>query len=116
MAENNNNIDNGDLLLEQFFQAARTEQLADCGFSRRVMMRLPERQERLSHIWTAACVVTALAVFTLIGGWQQAAAGVVRVLSSVPTTGQLLQLAFCGAVLTALAAAELMRREELTLR
>lgn len=116
MTENNNyHKDDGDLLLEQFFQAARAEQLADDGFTHRVMMLLPERQERLSHIWTAVCVVAALAVFTLIGGWHQVAAGIIHVLSSVPTTTQLLQLMVCGAVFTTLAAIELMRREEFTL-
>ena len=117
MTENNNyHKDEGDLLLEQFFYAARMEQLPDDGFTHRVMMRLPERQERLSHIWTAVCVIAALAVFTLIGGWQQVAAGIVRVLSSVPTTTQILQLMVCGAVLTTLAAAEVMRRGEFSLK
>ena len=112
MTGNNIHQDDGDLLLEHFFQAARAERLADNGFSRRVVARLPQRQERLSHIWTAACVVVAVAVFILAGGWQQAVAGIVRVLASAPTTAQLLQLMLCGAALTSLAATELMWREK----
>ena len=113
MTENSNKHKDGsdDLLLEQFFRAASAEQLADDGFSRRVMARLPERQTRLSRIWTAACVAAAVALFTATGGWQQAAEGIARLLTTVPTMTQLLQLMLCGAVLTTLAATELMRSE-----
>lgn len=121
MTENNNHnkdarTNDDDILLEQFFQAARVEQLADNGFSHRVMMRLPERQQRLSQIWTWGCVIVAVAVFIFIGGGQQVAAGIIRVLSSVHTTTQLLQLMVCGAVLTTLAAIEVMRRERFIMR
>ena len=100
-----------DLLLERFFQAARAEQLPDNGFT-----RLPERQLRLSRLWTAACIVVGLIVFTLIGGWNIIVAGIIGVLTTMPTTSsQLLHLMLCGVVLTALIAAELIRRERLTL-
>lgn len=101
-----------DALLEQFFLAAREERLADDGFTGRVMARLPQRQERLSRLWTAACVVAATALFTALGGWQQAALGMARVLTTAPTATQLLQLMLCGAALTTLAATELMWREK----
>ena len=105
-----------DLLLEQFFQAARDEQLPDNGFTHRVMTRLPERQVRLSKLWTAACIVVGIVVFTLIGGWNIIVAGIIGLLTTMPTTSsQLLHLILCGSVLTALAAAELIRRERLTL-
>lgn len=105
-----------DLLLEQFFQAARAEQLPDNGFTHRVMTRLPEHQVRLSRLWTAACIAVGLIVFTLIGGWNILVAGIIGLLATMPTTSsQLLHLMLCGAVLTALAAAELIRRERLTL-
>lgn len=105
-----------DLLLERFFQAARAEQLSDNGFTHRVMTRLPERQLRLSKLWTAACIVLGVVVFTLIGGWNIIVAGIIGVLITMPTTSsQLLHLMLCGVVLTALIAAELIRRERLTL-
>lgn len=105
-----------DLLLERFFQAARAEQLPDNGFTHRVMTRLPERQLRLSRLWTAACIVLGVVVFTLIGGWNIIVAGIIGVLITMPTTSsQLLHLMLCGVVLTALIAAELIRRERLTL-
>ena len=105
-----------DLLLERFFQAARAEQLPDNGFTHRVMTRLPERQLRLSKLWTAACIVLGVVVFTLSGGWNIIVAGIIGVLITMPTTSsQLLHLMLCGVVLTALIAAELIRRERLTL-
>lgn len=107
--------DNDDFILDQFFQAARAEQIPDNGFSRRVMERLPERQYQLSRVWTWACIVMALVVFTFIGGWQQLAAGIVRVLSSGCSPMQLLQLMACGAVLTTLVATELIHRERVLL-
>ncbi|MBR6188989.1 MAG: DUF5056 domain-containing protein [Prevotella sp.] len=105
-----------DLLLEQFFQAARAEQVPDNGFTHRVMTRLPEHQLLLSRLWTAACIIVGLVVFTLIGGWNIIVAGIIGVLTTMPTTSsQLLHLMLCGIVLTALAAAGLIRSERLTL-
>lgn len=117
MTENNDNYTDiaaldDDLLLEQFFQAARAEQLPDDGFSRQVMMLLPERQQRLSRRWTIVCVVIAVTLFFLTGGWQLLTLTVINILTGLHTTTQLLQLMVCGAVLTALAAAELLQREE----
>lgn len=109
-----------DLLLEQFFQAARDEQLPDNGFSHRVMTRVaaadPMSASRLSWIWTTACIVVALIVFTLMGGWNIIMAGIVSMLTTMPTTStQLIHLMTCGAILTALIVMELVRRERLTL-
>ena len=109
-----------DLLLEQFFQAARSEQLPDDGFTHRVMTRVaaadPMSASRLSWLWTAACIVVALIVFTLMGGWNIVMAGIVSVLTTMPTTStQLIHLMTCCAILTALVVAELVRRERLTL-
>lgn len=109
-----------DLLLEQFFQAARSEQLPDDGFTHRVMTRVaaadPMSASRLSWLWTVACIVVALIVFTLMGGWNIIMAGIVSVLTTMPTTStQLIHLMTCGAILTALVVIELVRRERLTL-
>ena len=126
MTENDNNIigmtaSGDDLLLEQFFRRSRAEQISDDGFSRRVMMSLPAAETatasalRLSRLWTAACLVVAIAVFTLVGGWQMAVRGILSSLTSPHTSAQLLQLMVCGAALTTLAATELMRRERFLL-
>lgn len=101
-----------DLLLEQFFQPARSEQLADNGFSHRVVAAVAADSRAglslvwLSRLWTAACIVVAVGVFTYLDGWQKAVAGIAGMLSTMPTTTQLLHLMVCGAVLTTLAATE----------
>ena len=116
-------------LLEQFFQAARQEEMADNGFSQHVMQRIEaetaismvaERQTSrtvwLSWLWTAFCVVAAVGVFTWIGGWNHVAVAVFDFISTKPTLGQLAQLVICGALLTTLIAAEMLRQERITLR
>ena len=68
--------DNGeqgdDALLEQFFAPAREQQLADNGFTERVMHRLPDRAMQLSRLWTLVCLVIGIVfivVFLLFQGW-----------------------------------------------
>ena len=103
-------------MLERFFMQARSVEVGDNGFSRRVMQHLPERQLRLSRLWTLACVLVALVVFTLLGGWHHVLVGLLSLLTTVPTLGQFLQIIFCGIVLTLLAANELLWRERITFR
>ena len=105
--------DNDDLLLEQFFQPARQMELADDGFTRRVMHSLPERRLQLSRLWTAFCLAVGLLLFTLVGGWHMLLAWLLRLLTTMPTTGQVLQLwvAVVGVVL--IGCAELLRREHI---
>lgn len=120
-------------LLEQFFMAAREEEIADDGFSQRVMERVlaempsavaapafaglrPSRAQWLSRLWTGFCIVVALGVFTWIGGWHYVLVAVLGFLSHVPTMGQMVQLMLCGAFVTMLAVAEVLRREHITIR
>lgn len=63
MIENNNHI------LEQFFADNRHE-IADNGFSNRVMRHLPDHNYRLSQIWTAFCFAIALILFVALDGLQ----------------------------------------------
>ena len=55
-------------LIGRFF-AENTVELQDCGFTNRVMRRLPDRSVCLNRIWTAICLVAAVAVFILTKGW-----------------------------------------------
>lgn len=59
-----------DELLMQFFEANKIE-IADDGFSRRVMEQLPSRSARLSRIWTAFCWTVGIVLFFVLKGWQQ---------------------------------------------
>lgn len=59
-----------DKLLKQFFSQNKQE-IADNGFSHRVMRNLPGRQENtLSRIWSACCVAIALILFFALDGLQ----------------------------------------------
>ena len=55
-------------LIGRFF-AENTVELQDRGFTNRVMRRLPDRSVCLNRIWTAICLVAAVAVFILTKGW-----------------------------------------------
>lgn len=56
-----------DVLLTRFFDEQRQD-IADDGFSRSVMQRLPKSTERPYVLWQAACLVAGIAVFFLSGG------------------------------------------------
>ena len=53
-----------DELVGMFFKKQQTD-IADNGFTERVVSRLPRRSLRLSDIWTAVCVVAGI-VFCLL--------------------------------------------------
>lgn len=61
--------ENNDKLLENFFAENRLE-VADNGFSRRVMHRLPNRNSRLARLWTAGGFTLAAVLFVLMDGLQ----------------------------------------------
>lgn len=61
--------ENNDKLLENFFVGQRQE-VADNGFTRRVMRRLPHRSNCLAHLWTAGGFTLAAVLFVLLDGVQ----------------------------------------------
>ncbi|WP_300724524.1 DUF5056 domain-containing protein [uncultured Bacteroides sp.] len=77
--------ENDDKLLKQFFDENKQE-IADFGFSRRVMQRLPNRARRLIFISNALCIILGSALFFLMEAWKP-------ILSTLGTTfGQLMQV------------------------
>lgn len=56
MEKNDLLTDDDELLVRSFFEDNRTD-IADNGFTERVMRRLPPLSVRLNRIWTAACAV-----------------------------------------------------------
>lgn len=66
--------DNENILLENFFKEAAQQRIEDNGFSDRVMASLPESEVSLVHrqsrLWTLFCIVIALALFMVFGGWE----------------------------------------------
>ena len=65
-----------DKLLKQYFGEHKLE-IADNGFSHRVIKNLPGRSINVSGIWTTCCMAVALILFFALGGLQ-AIAGVLR--------------------------------------
>lgn len=69
-----NDRENG--LLDDFFREAAQLQIADDGFSERVMGSLPTRRtapetvRRLSRLWTLFCVVVGGSLLLAFGGWE----------------------------------------------
>lgn len=61
--------ENDDKLLESFFAGERQE-VADNGFTRRVMRSLPRRSNRMARLWTAGGFTLAAVLFVLLDGVQ----------------------------------------------
>ena len=61
--------ENNDKLLESFF-AGQQQEVADNGFTRRVMRSLPCRSNRLARLWTAGGFTLAAVLFVLLDGVQ----------------------------------------------
>ena len=61
--------ENNDKLLESFF-AGQQQEVADNGFTRRVMHNLPYRSNRLARLWTAGGFTLAAVLFVLLDGVQ----------------------------------------------
>lgn len=62
-------MENDDKLLKQFFSENKQE-IADNGFSRRVMHRLPSHSKRIYRIWDFCCFAVAAALFVALDGFQ----------------------------------------------
>lgn len=58
-----------DKLLKQFFKENRQE-IADNGFTHRVMRHLPDRYVRIARIWTILCAAIAFILFVAFDGLQ----------------------------------------------
>jgi len=99
-------------LLEHFMQPSREIQLADDGFSERVMRQLPDRKTRtLCHLWTVLCVVVAAVLFVVLQGWNIVVHGMLILLKSPLSNQQLLMLALSVGVVGLLAIHEIFSRE-----
>ena len=70
MTESNNN----DLLLKQFLSEASKQTIADDGFTKRVMQRLPSSTNWFTRLWTAGCIAVFAVLFVVFHGWELLAA------------------------------------------
>ncbi|MEG1563574.1 MAG: DUF5056 domain-containing protein [Bacteroides sp.] len=71
-------METDDKLLRDFF-AAEKQEVADDGFSRRVMRQLPDKNHWLIQAWTVLVSLAALTIFFVFDGWQ----GVISTLRDV---------------------------------
>ena len=105
---------NDEQMLEQFFQEARQKQVADNGFTEKVMRRVPDRSAmRLSHLWTAFCLLACVALFVFGRGWDIVAAGILQLVATPPTVITLLQVMAAFSFLTIFVGVELLHRERM---
>lgn len=61
--------ENNDKLLESFF-AGKRQEVADNGFTHRVMRSLPRRSNRLARLWTAGGFTLAAGLFVALDGLE----------------------------------------------
>lgn len=108
-------------LLENFFQAAAQQQIADNGFSDRVMDILPETKPipavttspalRLSRLWTWGCIALGVVLFIVFQGWNTLFVGIEVFLRTAPTEMNPMALPICLVAGTGLIVAETLYRE-----
>lgn len=77
-----------DMLLRDFFLQASQTEIADEGFSRRVMSRIDpisQRRTRIaSRVWTAACCLAAILLMPWTEMASQAKSGIVALICRFP--------------------------------
>ena len=71
--------EDNELLLKQFFSSAAQQQIADEGFTARVMQRLPQRERLVFNL------AVFIAVFIALRGWELLAIHLEVMLRTLPT-------------------------------
>ena len=85
--------DKDDLLIKDFFKQAAQQQIEDNGFTERVMARIAETKSstrRKTMLWTWFCVIVALAMFFILGGWESLKASIMVLMSTALTSLEVL--------------------------
>lgn len=62
-------MENDDRLIKQFF-AENKQEIADNGFSKRVIQTLPKRRNHSVEVLNAITIAACIILFTLADGWQ----------------------------------------------
>lgn len=63
-------MEDNERLLQQFFSEAASQQIADNGFTERVMRRLPSQKSWIARFWTPCCIATFVVLFIAFRGWE----------------------------------------------
>lgn len=79
--------DNNDLLIASFFEQYGKKEIADNGFSQRVMNALPHRERSyaklLNTLWTCFCGIAAISLFLFADGINFISSVAINVLNSL---------------------------------
>ena len=106
-------------LLEKFFRPARQMDIADNGFTDRVMEQIAAQDvrqtafdaSRLSRLWTVFCVIVGVVLFVLMRGWEPIIYGLMMLINTPPTQQQMLTLFVSVVVVGLLAIGDIIGRE-----
>lgn len=88
--------DHENKLLQELFAQAAQQQIADNGFSERVMKSLPadsravDSSRRLSLLWTWFCIVAGVVCFFAFSGWESLKASLAALFSASLTSLEVL--------------------------
>ena len=89
--------DRDNLLIENFFKQAAQQQIEDNSFTEKVMAKIAERERQPSAVarhwsllWTWFCVIVALAMFFILGGWESLKASIMVLMSTALTSVEVL--------------------------
>jgi hypothetical protein len=100
-------------LIEQLFREARQMEVADNGFTERVMQRIPnEKTQTLSRLWTVFCVMVALVLFVVLRGWEPIGYGLVVLLNNINVLrDHLLMFGLAFIIFGLMGVSDVLRRE-----
>ena len=110
-----------DELLKQIFQqASLPTDIADNGFTDRVMQQIAtvEKQtaasdcRRLSRLWTTFCIALGIVLFVMLRGWEPIAYRLVMLMNNPPSQTQVLSVLLSVAVVGLMAVSELLQRQK----
>ena len=108
--------ENDDLLIQQFLAPLKTDEVADDGFSLRVIHALPNRrQERQSRVWTVFCLVVGALLFLFTHSWETLLSGLRHFVVDTLPQVNLVYTALTVLVLLILVFVEVIDRERAAL-
>ena len=106
--------ENDDLLIQQFLAPGRAD-IADNGFTHRIVRSLPRRNNLVSRLWTGFCCSLAVLLFVLLDGWELITNALRETFDAMWQNGaaeiDLKALAIAGAVLLCLAYRKIATRD-----
>ncbi len=108
-----------DMDIDRLFSEIRDTEIADNGFSRRVMRALPDRSGSLARLWTAFCILTGVILSFVFHVWELAAVYIEVFIRTAPTLDPhqlaMLPMITAGIIATALWAYHEMNSERWSL-